>query len=162
MKPRLTLLAASIGIALAAGGAGAQNAQPTKRPSDEVRGTDLYKRHCEACHGAWAKGHGPATQALVRPVPDLEGRVVADDRTIQIVMRGRGSMPGYEQAFDRFDAKRVLEHMAKVRKPTADTAPAPAAAQPGPTNQTAPPPPAQTPPVTAPVAAPAPAAPAPQ
>lgn len=91
--------------------------QPTKRPTDEERGKELYQRHCEACHGGWARGHGPATQALVRPVPDLEGKVNADDKTIMVVMRGKGAMPSYEQTFDRFDAKRVLQHMSKLKGP---------------------------------------------
>lgn len=125
MTPRTlaVLFAAPLVFALFSAAADAQE-QPTKRPTDEVRGEELFKRHCEACHGAWNKGHGPATQALVRPVPDLEGRVVADDRTIDVVMRGRGAMPAYEQTFDRFDAKRVLEHMAKLRAPAQGAPPA--------------------------------------
>lgn len=99
----------------------------TKRPTDEERGKELYDRHCEACHGAWAKGRGPATQALVHPVPDLEGKVEATEETIGVVLRGRGAMPSYEQTFDRFDAKRVLEHMAKLRQPAPGEAPQPSA-----------------------------------
>ena len=132
--------------------------QPTKRPTDEARGQELYKRHCEACHGAWNKGHGPATQALVRPVPDLEGRVVADDRTIQVVMRGRGAMPGYEQTFDRFDAKRVLEHMAKLKQPPQGAEPARLPDAAAPTNPTPAVP--ATPPVNGPPPGPAPPSPA--
>jgi len=92
-------------------------AQPNKRPTDEVRGKELYTRHCEACHGAQAKGHGPATKALVHPVPDLTGKVKADDKTIRIVLRGKAAMPGYEQTFDNHDAKRVLQHMARLKAP---------------------------------------------
>ena len=103
--------------------AGAQE-QPTKRPTDEVRGEELYKRHCVACHGAAGLGDGPATKALVRPVPNLRGQVKADEATITLLMRGRGAMPGYEQTFDRFDAKKTLEHMAKLPPPAAP-APAP-------------------------------------
>ena len=103
---------------------GVQAATPTKRPTDETRGEELYERHCVACHGAAAKGHGPATQALVRPVPDLQGKVLVDDPTINILMRGMGAMPSYEQTFDRFDAKRVLQHMAKLEAP-ANTPPVP-------------------------------------
>ena len=95
----------------------ASGEQPTKRPTDEERGKELYERHCDSCHGGWARGKGPATQALVRPVPNLEGKVEADDKTIMLVMRGKGAMPSYEQTFDRFDAKRVLQHMAKLKGP---------------------------------------------
>jgi mono/diheme cytochrome c family protein len=110
-------------IAALALAAGAPAAQPNKRPTDAVRGKELYERHCEACHGAYARGHGPATEALVHEVPDLLGRVKADDPTIRVVLRGKAAMPGYEQTFDKHDAKRVLQHMARLEAPGA-TAPA--------------------------------------
>ena len=34
-------------------------------------GPEMFKRYCAACHGADAKGHGPATSALKVPPPDL-------------------------------------------------------------------------------------------
>jgi mono/diheme cytochrome c family protein len=40
---------------------------PTYVPSGEV----MYKQYCAACHGADAKGHGPATGSLKAPPPDL-------------------------------------------------------------------------------------------
>jgi len=40
---------------------------PTYLPS----GRQMYKEYCAACHGADAKGHGPATPALRTPPPDL-------------------------------------------------------------------------------------------
>lgn len=40
---------------------------PTYVPS----GRQMYKEYCAACHGADAKGHGPATPALNTPPPDL-------------------------------------------------------------------------------------------
>ena len=106
-------------IAALALAAGAPAAQPNKRPTDAVRGKELYDRHCEACHGAYARGHGPATEALVHEVPDLLGRVKADDATIRLVLRGKSAMPGYEQTFDKHDAKRVLQHMARLEAPGA-------------------------------------------
>ncbi len=126
--PAIATLAALLALS-----AVAPAAQPSKRPTDEVRGKELYVRHCEACHGAQGKGHGPATQALVDPVPDLNGKVNADDQTIRIVLRGKSAMPGYEQTFDKHDARRVLQHMAKLKassepppstKPGAPPAPA--------------------------------------
>jgi len=115
-------------IAALALAAGAPAAQPNKRPTDAVRGKELYDRHCEACHGAYARGHGPATEALVHEVPDLLGRVKADDATIRLVLRGKSAMPGYEQTFDKHDAKRVLQHMARLEAPGA--APPPSDAPP--------------------------------
>ncbi|HEY3837692.1 MAG TPA: cytochrome c [Bryobacteraceae bacterium] len=34
-------------------------------------GPDMFKQYCASCHGADAKGHGPATVALKVPPPDL-------------------------------------------------------------------------------------------
>jgi len=123
--------ALSIAVLGAILGASALAAQPNKRPSDEVRGKELYSRHCEACHGAYARGHGPATQALVHPVPDLLGKVKADEATMRVVLRGKAAMPGYEQTFDKQDAKRVLQHMARIKAPS-NQAPPPAEAEPPP------------------------------
>ena len=40
---------------------------PTYMPSGE----QMYKQYCAACHGADAKGHGPAASFLTTPPPDL-------------------------------------------------------------------------------------------
>ena len=40
---------------------------PTYMPSGE----QMYKQYCAACHGADARGHGPATSFLTTPPPDL-------------------------------------------------------------------------------------------
>jgi mono/diheme cytochrome c family protein len=42
-------------------------APPAYVPSGEV----MYKQYCAACHGADAKGHGPAAASLKMPPPDL-------------------------------------------------------------------------------------------
>ena len=34
-------------------------------------GPEMFKQYCAACHGADAKGHGPAAAALKSPLPDL-------------------------------------------------------------------------------------------
>jgi len=88
-----------------------------KRPTDEERGKELYERHCVACHGATAMGDGPATSALVVPIPDLHGQVKADKATIDVVEFGRGAMPGYEASFDAEDARRVLKFMSSADAP---------------------------------------------
>ena len=89
-------------------------ADAQKRPTDDQRGKELYERHCVSCHGATARGDGPATEALVVPVPDLQGQVRADAATIKVVQFGRRAMPAFEASFDSDDARRVLLWMAKV------------------------------------------------
>ncbi len=89
-------------------------AQPTKRPSDEERGEELYRRHCVACHGPANDGRGPVSEALVATVPNLVGRVEPDDATADVVLRGKGAMPAYEATFNRADAIRVLRFMRQL------------------------------------------------
>ncbi len=84
----------------------------SKRPSDLERGETLYKRHCTSCHGSQAHGDGPATAALVHPVPDLAQKVKSSDPFVDIVIYGAGAMPGFELSFDRSDARKVLKYMA--------------------------------------------------
>ena len=103
--------------------AGAWAGMPTKRPTDEERGKELYDRHCLACHGSDARGQGPATESLVAKVPNLKGTVVADKATIAIVQNGKGAMPSYEASFDCDDTRRVLLWMARL--PYEPPAPAP-------------------------------------
>ncbi len=126
---RLTLLLLMLSpVTMAAPGAPNPNAEkPVRRPSDEERGKELWVRHCLACHGAENRGDGPAAASLVTPAPDLVGKVVEDEETNRLVLKGKGAMPGFESSFDRFDAKRVLQYMKSLpKKPTDGTKPAPA------------------------------------
>lgn len=92
----------------------AEAAQPTKRPTDEERGEELYRRHCVSCHGVRNGGQGPATTALVHPVPALQGKVTTQKDHIHVVLKGKGAMPGFEASFDRQDAVRVLKYMRSL------------------------------------------------
>lgn len=102
----LLLLTTATGAALAE--------TPTRRPTDQERGEELYERHCFACHGSNGRGDGPATEALVVPVPDLTDNLDPRKREEQsrVVLRGKGTMPAFESTFDKADAKRVLKHLA--------------------------------------------------
>lgn len=105
----LVCLAGMIGWATSA-----DAAQPTKRPTDEQRGEELYRRHCVACHGVRNGGQGPATTAFVHAVPALQGKVNTKNDHIQVVLKGKGAMPGFEASFDRQDAVRVLKYMRSL------------------------------------------------
>ncbi|MEO0600423.1 MAG: cytochrome c, partial [Myxococcota bacterium] len=82
-------------------------------PTDEARGKELYERHCFACHGAGARGDGPATAAFRDPVPPARDFEVSG-KVIDVVLQGRQLMPAFGDTFDRADAKRVLQHMKKL------------------------------------------------
>jgi mono/diheme cytochrome c family protein len=56
--------------AVVARGAAAQD--QNQLPADYIpSGGQIYKQYCAACHGADAKGRGPARRALNLPAPDL-------------------------------------------------------------------------------------------
>jgi len=40
-------------------------------PTSPASGSEMFKQYCASCHGADAKGHGPAVPALKVPPPDL-------------------------------------------------------------------------------------------
>ena len=114
-------------------GLASEAARPTKRLSDEARGQLLYERHCVQCHGPQAAGDGPLTSSLVKPVPDLRNALGPDQRARQVlvVLDGRGTMPAFRASFDRFDAERVMRHMARITDPNwEDEAPAEPASAP--------------------------------
>lgn len=100
--------------------------QPSKRPTDAERGEELYERHCLACHGAGARGDGPATAALREDVPAVRDFEITSE-LLDVVVGGRNLMPAFGDTFDRVDARRVLKHMAKL--PDVETKPAAEAAE---------------------------------
>lgn len=110
--------------------------QPKYRPSDMERGEELYRRHCVQCHGIRNRGDGPVASVLVAPVPDLEGKVKAVGPQVDIVLFGRGHMPGFEATFHKQDAVRVLKYQAtlgaqkSLKPPGADDAKKPPAKKP--------------------------------
>lgn len=128
---------------------------PAKVPSKSERGRQLYDRHCVACHGERGAGDGPLAADLVAEVPDFSKGLGGLDREelVRSVMRGKGAMPSFEQAFRDIKpykepykayAEAVLEHMdalpnmrmdEKKKKPTepeADEADAPVREVPAP------------------------------
>jgi mono/diheme cytochrome c family protein len=97
---------------------------PTKALSEHDRGKELYLRHCVSCHGLRAGGDGAAAASLVTPVPDFtEGFAKRpQEELVRAVLSGKGVMPGFEVAFGKDDADRVVKYMAKVGKMTEEEA----------------------------------------
>jgi len=71
----MKLLIASVSVVLSLGIGAAQEATTVKRvpvhPTTSVAGKDVFHAYCAVCHGATAKGDGPAAPALKIPPPDL-------------------------------------------------------------------------------------------
>jgi len=134
-----SLILASIALSNVAGAAS------PRRPSDAERGRELYDRLCLSCHGAAARGDGPAAADLVVPVPNLADKLPESgiEVAITVVLKGRGAMPSYEATFDSYDARRVLRHMSSLASKPAPAPPSRVAPSPGaaPTVPVAAPPP---------------------
>lgn len=90
---------------------GAGPAAETTDPKAVARGRTLFVQHCASCHGADAKGAGPAAAALKTAVPDLthlpgkDGKFDADrvrtfiDGTQAASAHGSREMPVWGKVF---------------------------------------------------------------
>jgi mono/diheme cytochrome c family protein len=77
---KVSVLAWSVGVACAIVAFGASSQAPSSPGASDqelpalirsVKGPDLFREYCAPCHGADAKGNGPAAAALKAKVPDL-------------------------------------------------------------------------------------------
>ena len=72
VKRRAVLLGVLFFAICAAGARDSPAADQNQLPSNYVpSGQQMFKQYCAACHGADAKGHGPARAALKMPAADL-------------------------------------------------------------------------------------------
>ena len=66
------LISALLCLTLAAVANGGSTVNQTELPASYMpSGQEMYKQFCAACHGADAKGNGPATSRLKTPPSDL-------------------------------------------------------------------------------------------
>jgi mono/diheme cytochrome c family protein len=89
---------------------------PTKTKNPEERGEDLYRAHCQGCHGVQALGDGPALAVLRSVAPPLAGRVEAlpNAPEIGLILDGRGDMPGYASVMGIDGARDVLLWLSRL------------------------------------------------
>lgn len=119
-------------------------AVPTKLKPPEKRGENLYRAHCQACHGSQGLGDGPALAVLRTEAPPLAGRVDARPRAaaIDMVLYGRGDMPAYGSMMGLVDARDILLWLSRLdpetglhpgkKPPKLQTPPAPSGGRPVP------------------------------
>lgn len=67
----LVLTCAHFGIGVAKSHGVPQSEQQFQQLIRSLEGPDLFRAYCASCHGADAKGNGPAASALKTEVPDL-------------------------------------------------------------------------------------------
>jgi mono/diheme cytochrome c family protein len=92
----------------------AQAAMPTTSPPDRERGENLYRSNCWQCHGAQGLGDGPMATGLSPAPPALAGKVQVRPELLDLIMTGRGTMPGAAGVMDRKDAERVVLWLAQL------------------------------------------------
>ncbi|MBM74387.1 MAG: hypothetical protein CMK59_03225 [Proteobacteria bacterium] len=95
--------------------------QPSKMLSDEAIGKKLYLAYCWNCHGELADGLGPQASSLQVAPPALikvnsekkpnPSEISSKDPRIEIILNGKGYMPGYGQLIDKHEARRVLIYL---------------------------------------------------
>jgi cytochrome c6 len=59
--------------------------------SDPLRGADLYRAHCSACHGGNGRPQLPGAPDFTRPTALLK----PDVALLGTIRNGKGAMPGY-------------------------------------------------------------------
>ncbi len=82
------------------------------RAGDPLRGAELYRQHCSACHGAGGRPVLPTapdfTQHTTLLKPDLT--------LLASIRRGRGAMPAYDGVLREGDILDVVAHLRTLRR----------------------------------------------
>jgi len=103
------LLVFTILPALAAGLAGCRSLPPSKPSSEwtpqEARGATVYQAKCARCHypNSTHSLHGPGLQALTKVKAMPSGAPPTDERLTNVILHGRGMMPGTQLTDEQLD-----------------------------------------------------------
>lgn len=99
--PKILLLGASLFVA------GCGPKLPPSKPASEftpqeASGAAIFAKHCARCHSANTTRnlHGPGLQGLYKLKYLPSGAPANDDRVTDVIVRGRGMMPGYANQLD--------------------------------------------------------------
>jgi len=70
------------------------------KPTSAASGQEMYKSYCAACHGADAKGNGPAAEALKVPPTDLTAMAVKNGgkypaMKVSAILRGEETLAAH-------------------------------------------------------------------
>ncbi|MBM3558036.1 MAG: cytochrome c, partial [Alphaproteobacteria bacterium] len=116
----LLLLASSAALANVA----TEPVKPTPVAAVPEQGQQLYRRHCEQCHGAEGKGDGPAadlvyprprdfTLALFKVRTTLSGQVPTDHDLFRVISEGMPgtSMPAWKKVLSETERWQLVHHV---------------------------------------------------
>jgi cytochrome c6 len=79
---------------------------------DALRGAELYRLHCSACHG-------PGGRPVLPTAPDFTQHTTLlkpDLALLASIRRGRGAMPAYEGVLRDAEILDVVAHLRTLRK----------------------------------------------
>jgi len=109
----------------------AQRVNPVNKTSESIqRGKELYMKRCPSCHGASARGDGPAANGLRQKPSDLAAMagMHEDGDVAWKIAEGRGAMPGWketltdEQIWDLVNFIQGLKDTVKEQNPKVEKA----------------------------------------
>jgi mono/diheme cytochrome c family protein len=85
--------------------------------SARSNGSDIFRTRCTVCHGVDGNGHTELGKKL--KTPDLrsdEVQKLSDDELLEIIMDGKGEMPGFQKKLTRDGIQQVILHLRKLDK----------------------------------------------
>ncbi len=115
-KDTLSFSCVGLGLLFMVAGCGPSLA-PSKPLSElspqEVQGRAVYQQDCASCHYANKTGdlHGPSLFAMYRKKYLPSGAPANDDRVTQVIVRGRGMMPGCGNQLDNQQLQALLAYL---------------------------------------------------
>ena len=81
------------------------------RAADVIRGGELYRQHCAACHGAKGRPQMVGTPDFSQPATLLK----PDMALLQAIRAGQGAMPAYQGLLRDRDLLDIVAHLRTLR-----------------------------------------------
>ncbi|MBM3804730.1 MAG: cytochrome c [Acidimicrobiia bacterium] len=96
----------------------AQRVEPTAE--NIGKGETIFKKHCQACHGATGMGDGPAGKRMnpkpynFRDKEKMAGHT--DEQLLKAITKGEGPMPPFERKLRENERWMVLHYIRSLSK----------------------------------------------
>jgi YHS domain-containing protein/mono/diheme cytochrome c family protein len=84
-----------------------------------ARGREMFTTHCAVCHGSGGKGDGFLAATLDPKPADLTGKMARmhpDGDLFWKISTGRGTMPGWAEAFSKEDRWHLIHYIRSLQK----------------------------------------------
>ena len=81
------------------------------RAGDALRGAELYRQHCSACHGAGGRPVLPTAPDFTRH----DALLKPDLALLAAIRKGRGAMPAYDGVLRDRDVLDIVTHLRTLR-----------------------------------------------